>query len=678
MDREKITPAVFAGLNERQREAVTLAEGPVLVIAGPGSGKTRALTHRVAYLIAKGVLPSRILAVTFTNKAAGEMRGRIAALLRRDVRTNEDDKSAPGLDKIAREHLHQAKRFTKRSDPTALPFIGTFHSFAASILRAHAAKIGRTRHFTIYDEDDRLRLVKAVMKDLNVSSRTYPPGMVVNVISNLKNDFLAEEEYARSADEPFSRTVSKIYEAYQRRLELSNALDFDDLLFFAVKLLREHPAVRQTYQERFQYIHVDEFQDVNPIQYELVKLLAEKHKNIFVIGDDSQSIYSWRRADPRLMFEFERDFRKTRVILLEENYRSTPQILEAANQIIRQNREQKEKTLFTRNLRGEPPMVRAHADEQEEADFIAEEILRLKEREGVPWRGFSILYRTNAQSRALEEAMLRDDIPYAIVGSIRFFERREIKDLVAYLKVLVNPQDREALGRILNVPPRGIGAKTAYAYLSGGRTRLSERDHLKIRRFEKLMAELKAGMARQNLSSFLKSLIKKIRYDDYLADGSREAEARIENIRELVSVAKKYDGLDIETAISRLAEEITLAHEQDELREAEDRVRLMTVHTAKGLEFPVVFIAGLEEGIFPHQKSVSASQALLEEERRLAYVGMTRAKHRLYLTFAYSRLIFGEREALIPSRFLFELPPEISKDIKTALDDLEEPLYVEE
>lgn len=658
--------AILAGLNERQRAAVAATEGQVLVIAGPGSGKTRALTHRIAYLIASGARPEEILAVTFTNKAADEMRTRVVKLLIGDDETggaDENDGSAAAGGLAARGQLHQAKRFIKRSDSALssfdMPFIGTFHSLAALILRREAKHIGYTPRFTIYDQDDSMAVLKEVMKELGVSPKNFPAAMVASVISNLKNDLIAWDEYeGGSSAEQFPRTMAKIYEYYQKRLKFSNAFDFDDLLFFAVRVMRGSEASQKFWQERFRYIHVDEYQDTNASQYELIRILSGKYRNLFVIGDDAQSIYSWRKADYRNILNFERDWPEAKVILLEENYRSTPEILGVANHIIAKNADQKQKSLWTKNNPGSLPAIQAEEHERAEAEFIAGEISALHDA-GRNWRDAAILYRTNAQSRALEEAMIEHGIPYAIIGGIIFFERREVKDILAYLRYLENPADAVALKRIINIPARGIGPKTFLAYLSEKRSALPAKDRQNIERFEKSIEHLREGMRTKTLAEFLRFLIKTIGYEEYLEDFSRDGESRVENVRELASVARKYDAFPLSDAASRFLEEIALSSEQDDLKENDDRVKLMTLHAAKGLEFPVVFLTGLEDGILPHAKSIQGGRADIEEERRLAYVGMTRAKERLYFTWALQRTVFGETQVNMPSRFLRELPPEI-------------------
>lgn len=638
---------ILVGLNSRQREAVTAISGPVLVIAGPGSGKTKALTHRVAYLVASGVPPARILAVTFTNRAAAEMRERVSKLLM----ANRTAQSVAGDLRLA---------------IGAMPFIGTFHGFSASLLRREAGRIGYRPDFTIYDEDDRMAALKEVMKELAVPKHVSAAAAGA-IISDLKADLVAWDE-CRDTHDSFGRTIARIYRAYQERLRAMQALDFDDLLFFAARLLRQDPTVLRRWRAAFSHIHIDEYQDTAPAQYELMRLLAGEHKNVFAIGDDAQSIYSWRRADYRIILNFEREWPEARVILLEENYRSTPEILSAANRLIAANRDQKPKTLWTRNPSGIQPVIAAHGDGREEAEFIAEEIVS-QHAPGRSWGDIAVLYRTNAQSRAIEEALLERTIPYRIIGGIRFYQRREIKDLLAYLRYLIHPEDALALKRIINVPARGIGPKTVLAYLAAETGSLSGRERHGIERFERTTNALRSILADETLAGFLKALVSIVGYERYLAD-SRDGQSRIENVGELISMARKYDALPAREAISNLLEEAALLAGEDDTGDDRDRVRLMTLHAAKGLEFPTVFMAGLEEGLLPHAKAVAAGRGELEEERRLAYVGMTRAKKCLYLTWAVTRTIYGEQQVNMPSRFLRELPPEIIAGSTTADDDL--------
>lgn len=646
---------ILDGLNDKQREAVMTTDGPVLIIAGAGSGKTKALTHRVAYLIYQGVAPASILAVTFTNKAADEMRERIKQLT---------------------YNLRPATYYN-------LPFIGTFHAFCASLLRQECSKIGFSKNFSIFDDDDSLSLLKEVMKELNIPAKQYPPGMMAHVISNLKNELLTLEGYSAAAgDEIFPKTVLRIYAAYQKRLREANAFDFDDLIMNAVRLFKERPDVLEKYQRHFRYIHVDEFQDTNASQYRLVSELAKKHGNVFVIGDDAQSIYSWRGADWRNIFNFEKEWPKAKVLLLEQNYRSTQTILNAANHLIINNIGQKRKKLWTENGEGPPLSLIPAENERHEARCIAEEIIRLVKDERREAGDFAVLYRTNAQSRALEEALLESSLPYIIVGGIKFFQRKEIKDIIAYLRFLQNPSDHFSLKRIINVPARGVGRAAFLKYLAGISRKSGEREKLAVEKFEKLIAALREDLGEAvSLSQFIKTLIKKIHYREYLDDGSARAEERWENVQELVSLAKRFNEGRPQENLERLLEDIALVSYDDAaalngrahraIASAQDqKISLMTMHAAKGLEFPVVFIAGLEEGLFPHAKSF-LEPAALEEERRLAYVGITRAKERLYLLWAGKRTIFGETQANIPSRFLKEIPEEYLKIKETvsAQDD---------
>ena len=664
---------ILAGLNRSQKEAVTFSGGPILVIAGPGSGKTRSLAHRIAYLMTAGVPPTEILAVTFTNKAAEEMRQRVAALLRGHDQSDEIDQSAAsgGLDKNVQPRTPLSSSPFSSSSPLRMPFIGTFHSFSASVLREEARHIGYRREFAIYDEGDSEALIKEITKELGLDAKTFGVSLVSAIISNLKTDLIAWDEYVVSgADDYFPSAIAKIYKAYQERLKSSNVMDFDDLIFNVVKLFQSERAALERWQEKCKYIHIDEYQDTNTSQYELTRLLAAKHRNLFAIGDDAQSIYGFRRADYRNILNFERDWPEAKVIFLEENYRSTPEILEAANRVIANNQSQKPKKLWTQNPSGSLPLVAACLHERAEAEFIAEEIASLCREEGMAFKDCAVLYRTNAQSRALEEAMIEGEIPYAIVGGIRFFQRREVKDLAAYLRYLQNKDDLLSLKRIINVPARGISPKTFSAYLNGATEKLPPKDREKLRGFEDTMAKLLDGMAEKSLAEFIRFLIHTVGYEEYLEDFSKGGEGRVENIRELASIAKKYDAWPIGEAMVAMLEEMALMSDQSEVKKNDDRAKLMTLHAAKGLEFPAVFITGLEEGILPHSKSISGGRQELEEERRLYYVGMTRAKQKLYLTWTLQRTIFGERQINMPSRFLRELPPEILEQSGADADNL--------
>lgn len=621
-----IMSRLFDDLNQKQREAVLATEGPVLILAGPGSGKTKALTRRVAYLIQKGVPPESILAVTFTNKAAEEMRMRIGAL------TN--NRQLPNNNSL---------------------FIGTFHALAARILRANAPKLDYLKNFTIFDEDDSLALIKEVMKELEINPKQFPAGMVSRTISGLKNELVTPEKYAEEAglSDLFPKIIHKIYLAYQRQIKESNAMDFDDLLMNACLLFEKHSEILELYQDRFRYINVDEYQDVNTAQYALLKMLAEKYRNIAVVGDDAQAIYGWRNADYRNILNFEKDWPDAKVVVLDQNYRSTQIILDAASAVISQNRLQKGKKLWTENGPGETLVVAAVENERAEAEFVLE---RMQEslRQGYSLKDMAVLYRTNAQSRALEEVFLENNFPYKIIGGIRFYQRREVKDVLAYIRFLLNPKDLLSLRRIINVPARGIGKRALILYLT--QTKFgSQMNAAALQGFASLVENLRIKIQKEPATVFLMYILKSIRYREYLGDSSTNAEERWENVEELVSLARKYDGLEPPTGLEKLLEDAALMSEADEVETKKEVVNLMTLHTAKGLEFAVVFMVGLEEGIFPHSRSLF-NPTELEEERRLCYVGLTRAKEKVVLSFALQRTRFGSTEINPPSRFLSEIP----------------------
>jgi len=642
-------------LNERQREAVLASEGPVLILAGPGSGKTKTLTHRIAYLILqKEIPPAEILAVTFTNKAAEEMKTRISAL-------------------------------TRNLQPTIynLPFVGTFHAFSLRILRAHAPAIGYLAHFTIFDEDDSLGLMKEALNECSINPKQFPAGMILHAVSGLKNELVTPERYEEEygTTDLFPHTIHKAYLCYQKRLRESNAMDFDDLLMNTVALFEKHPNILALYQGRFRYIHVDEWQDTNHVQYVLISQLAQKYRNLAVVGDDAQSIYGFRGADFRNIMKFEKDWPEAKVVVLDQNYRSTQTILDAAREVIAKNRAQKEKKLWTEGEHGDPIEVNPAGNEREEAEAVFEKINTLK-KQNVPLKDIAVLYRTNAQSRILEEIFLDHNFPYKITGGVRFYQRKEVKDILAYVRFLINPKDLIALKRIINVPARGIGKKAFLVYLaklsSGNGPPLSARPeaalrlpgqeqgsseiaethygaHPALEKFEGLLAGLQSQITQQKPTDFLKHLLKAIMYQEYLDDSSTHAEERWQNVQELVSFAKKYDLLTPPDGLMKLLEDAALMSEADEVRNEEEGVRLMTLHAAKGLEFSYVFMVGLEEGIFPHSRSLFNPQEL-EEERRLCYVGLTRAKKRVFLSFALRRTQFGATQINPPSRFLGEIP----------------------
>lgn len=610
-------------LNKKQLEAVKTTEGPLLIIAGPGSGKTRVITYRVLYLLDKGVPPSNILITTFTNKAAEEMRERIGKL------TNTRNI----------ENL----------------FAGTFHSLAARILRQHAFKLGYLKNFTIFDEDDSSALIKEVMKEESINPKQFSAGMVAHTISNLKNELITPEQYAEETGltDLYPKVIHKIYSGYQKRLRESNAMDFDDLLMNCVMLFDQNPGILKSYQDLYHYIHVDEYQDTNHSQYVFMNALAKKYRNIAVVGDDAQSIYAFRGADYRNIFNFEKDWPDAKVIVLDQNYRSTQYILDAAHGVIAKNTLQKNKNLWTENGEGERLVVIPAENERNEAKFILNKIHELTSQQ-YPLKDVVILYRTNAQSRVLEEIFLEYNLPYKIVGGIRFYQRKEVKDILAYIRFIFNPKDFISLKRIINVPARGIGKNTFLGFFNA-RSELSTAQKEKLDGFNTLVSNLRESITQTPAVSFFRYLLQRISYKDYLDDSSTNAEERWENVQELISLAKKYNDLEPPHGLEKLLEDVTLMSEMDHTENNKSAVNLMTLHAAKGLEFPVVFMAGMEEGVFPHSRALFNPQDL-EEERRLYYVGLTRAKEKVFLTFASRRMQFGSTQINPPSRFLSEIP----------------------
>ena len=630
-------------LNPQQRIAVENTEGPLLVLAGAGSGKTRVLTYRVAHLMEKGVPAWKILAITFTNKAAKEMAERVQAL------TGEAGSEA---------------------------WISTFHACCARILRRDIEKLGYKRQFAIYDEDDRMSVIKAVLKELNLGDKEYPPKAVKAAISDAKNRMLSPEEWLRDAGDDFrNRKYYEAYRLYERTLRGNNALDFDDLLVKTLELLAEQPPVLEYYQNRFDYILVDEYQDTNRAQYELVRLLTGKKRNLCVVGDDDQSIYGWRGADIRNILDFEKDFPDAKVVKLEQNYRSTGNILDAANQVIAHNQGRKEKALWTQAGEGEKIALYHALDERDEAAFIAAMTRKLIAH-GARAGDVAVLYRTNAQSRVLEEAFVRGGIPYHVYGGQKFYERKEVKDLIAYMRALVNLDD-VSLRRIINEPKRGIGETTVEAlqsYASSAEMSLmsavldvenaplAARPKKLIGEFAELMIDLTEALYEKTASEFLEFMIEKTGYVRALeAVKSDENAARIENIRELQGAVTEFERLNPEGGLADFLENVALVADTDSLNEGGGSVTLMTLHSAKGLEFDNVFLPGMEENIFPLARA-SYDDELMEEERRLAYVGITRAKKRLFLSHARSRALYNSRSANELSRFVSEIPARLLTD----------------
>lgn len=631
---------ILAGLNPAQQEAVQITSGPLLILAGAGSGKTKTLTHRIAYLIAhENILPREILAVTFTNKAAREMRNRLGALLGQNAENRQ-----------------------------FMPWMGTFHGICVRMLRIEGEGIGIAKNFVIYDEDDRVGLIKQVMKKLSLTDNEIKAKSASSMISSAKNEMVDVAEYTAVANSPVLKNVAKIYEKYESMRKSANALDFDDLLLEVVKLLRERPEIRAKWQKAFKHILVDEYQDTNAAQYNIIKSLVNDKNCICVVGDDWQSIYSWRGADFKNILNFERDFKDSAVIKLEQNYRSTGNILEAAGNVIKNNVQRTDKKLWTAAGAGDPVQVHELYDETEEAHLVAERIsshVALKARK---FGDFAVLYRTNAQSYTLERAFLHFHVPYQIVGGVRFYDRKEIKDIIAYLRLIYQPMDRMSFSRIVNVPVRGIGAMSLEKFLQWQSdsdmdiiTALANVDQTSTITTRAKDALVKLGEKLRILQSMAESaspneIIEKLLaitgYRDYIADGTPQAEDRDANIGSLLSDSQNF------TDLSGFLEEVALMSSVDTDSDSQ-KITLMTLHAAKGLEFPVVFIVGMEEGILPHARVFEGGNAELEEERRLAYVGMTRAREELHLSYAASRMQFGQRSYNPMSRFIAEMGDQV-------------------
>jgi len=631
---------LLAGLNPAQAEAAAHLEGPCLVLAGAGSGKTRVLTHRIAYLVCRGVDPASILAITFTNKAAREMRERVEQLLGRGA--------------------------------AGAMVLSTFHAACVRILRRWGDRLGWDPRFLIADDADQRALLKACIQELNLDPQRYNPSAVRAAIDRAKNDLVGPEEMARRADGFYAAQVARIYELYQRRLREQNTMDFGDLLAECVRLLREHPEVLEALQERFHYVLVDEYQDTNHAQYVWLRLLCGRRRNLFAVGDADQSIYGWRGADISNILRFEEDFPEARVVLLEQNYRSTQPILDAAHDVIAHNRQRREKRLWTDRTEGPPVVLYRAREERDEAQFVAAEMERLHAEEGVPWSECAVLYRTHAQSRVLEEVLVRRGIPYVIVGGLRFYERKEVKDLLAYLRLVVNPYDRLAYERVVNEPRRGLGP-AALLKIDDHARRLGLSpvhacaDAAAIPGLTRPQAEAAAAfgrlildLAEQRRSLPVGAVLERLAEDSGYArmlreEGTIEAAGRLENLQELFNIAAEFTAAGFDDTPEDFLAHVALTAEADTAVQ-DDAVSLMTLHSAKGLEFDVVFLVGMEEGLFPHVRSLDDA-AGLEEERRLCYVGMTRARRRLYLTHAWYRTVYGDFQPGIPSRFLSEIRP---------------------
>lgn len=666
---------ILENLNEQQREAVTTINQPLLILAGAGSGKTRALTHRIAYMMEKGIPHWQILAVTFTNKAAKEMLSRVVKLLAVDGVETE----AHGYGALQNQNMK-------------LPLIGTFHSVCVRILRREIDKIGMERDFVIYDSIDQLALMKQIFKELHIDTKQWNPRAMLGQISKAKNELITVSDYLERANNSFTKQVGEIYSRYQKFLKGNNAVDFDDLIMHTVNIFRQFPSILEHYQEKWRYISIDEYQDTNKAQYELAKLLAEKYRNLCVIGDSDQSIYAFRGANIKNILNFEKDYAEAHVIKLEQNYRSTQIILDAANDVIQQNTNRVHKDMWSEMKEGDLIELWEAMNEMQEGEMVADEIKRITSNieDFTQYKDITILYRTNAQSRVLEEAMLKNAIPYKIIGGLKFYARKEIKDVLAYLRVIVNPQDTMSLLRIINVPARKIGNGTIAKLQNFAQLRslqLNEiLNHIEmveeltalgknaLIKFAKMLETLRGKRLQMKVSDLIKEVMKVSGYEKFILDGSLEGETRYENLQELASVAAKYDHLDPHDALPAFLEEVSLVADADAIdTENENTVTLMTLHSAKGLEFPYVFIIGCEENIFPHSRSLLDKDEM-EEERRLMYVGITRSQKRLYLLCARQRMLYGDFQMNSVSRFLTEIKPErVSEPLEKTFEEPQNP-----
>ena len=645
------------GLNDKQKEAVIETEGPCLVIAGAGSGKTKVLTHKIAYLIEeKNIKPWNILAITFTNKAANEMKERITNL----------------IGEVANDM-----------------WIGTFHSICVKILRKFIDRVGYNSDFVIFDTSDQKTLIKQCIRSLNLDDKIYTDRGVIAEISNSKNEMLTPMQYKlRTNNEIRKEKIAEIYEIYQRRLKENNALDFDDIINLTIQILTENQDVLEYYSEKFKYVLVDEYQDTNKAQFTLITLLSGRHGNITVVGDNDQGIYSFRGADITNILNFEKDFPGTKIIKLEQNYRSTKAILDAANAVIKHNEKKYEKNLWTEKEGGKRPEVAILDNEYEEANFIVEQINRLKREEYYKYSDFTVLYRTNAQSRSIEDIFRRENIPYKMIGGLKFYERKEIKDVIAYLRLIHNQADNLSLGRIINEPKRGIGQTSMekieaiaetngismYEVIKHAEQYGLNKVFINSREFINTIEDLSSKKDEMLISELTKEVLNKTGYMKALElENTAQAESRIENLNEFLTVAMEFEEENAENSLAEFLESITLSSDIDGMEDKEDSVTLMTLHSAKGLEFPVVFLVGMEEGLFPSYRSIG-EQRELEEERRLCYVGITRAKEYLFLTCAKQRTIFGSTSLNKISRFLEEIP----KELLEGVEKLEKPHKLKE
>jgi len=624
----------LTGLNPAQKEAVLSTEGALLILAGAGSGKTRVITHRIVHLIHQGVAPHNILAVTFTNKAATEMRERVESLVR---------KYPP----------------SERAVIDSLPTVTTFHALGVRILREFHDKLNLPRHFTIYDRSDSLRAVKSALEKGGYNPKEFEPKKILSRISKTKGDAVTVSEFKQKADNFPAQVAAETWEHYENILKQENALDFDDLLVKNLFLLNNHPDVKETLQNRYRYIHVDEYQDTNAVQFTIAKKIAGQKQNICVVGDVDQNIYSWRGADIKNILQFEREFTNAKTILLEENYRSTQTIISASNTVIEKNKNRVPKAVFTSNEKGEKISLYTAMTGNDEAEYIALKAQTLI-KDGVSPTEIAVLYRTNFQSRSLEEAFLNYAVPYQLLGT-KFYERKEVKDVLSYLRLALNPESTADLVRVINEPVRGIGKVTMLKVIEGRKHELTGATLEKVNRFDQIMSDIRDEAKTKPLSETLKFIIKRTGIETELKKkGTEDDLSRLENLQELVTLGQRYDEFDPETAIEKLLETASLQSDQDELKDKNeyDAVRLMTIHSAKGLEFTYVFICGLEEGLFPHER-LDDTGIDHEEERRLFYVALTRASKKLFLTYAHLRTIYGSQRVNVPSSFLNDISTDL-------------------
>ncbi len=639
------------GLNPAQKEAVLYTEGPLLVLAGAGSGKTRVITHRVIHLIEKGIAPHNILAVTFTNKAAKEMRERVFDLMKK--------------------HLPVA-----RAGIDSSPTVSTFHALGVRMLRENHEALGLRRHFVIYDRSDSVRAMKKALETCGYTDKQFEPRKILGMVSRAKGDAKSPDSYLESARSYPERVAGEVWKHYEATLKEEHALDFDDLLIKTLNMLKSHPPILATYRNRFQYIHIDEYQDTNKVQYEIARLLAGARENICVVGDVDQNIYSWRGADISNIMQFERHFPRAKIVMLEENYRSTQTIVSASNDIIEKNFNRPPKKVFTKNHEGEQISLYAAMGGQEEAEHVALTAKNLI-KDGASPSHIAVLFRTNFQSRVLEESFINFNVPYQMLGT-RFFERKEIKDVLSYLRLALNGDSIADLTRVINTPARGIGKVTLLKVVEGKRSELTGATHEKVALFEHMMQEIAEVAETKPVHETLKFILKRTGLEEELKTEGEEGLERLENLRELVTLGTRYAEYEPQEAVEHLLEDAALQSDQDELKskEEQDAVRLMTVHSAKGLEFPYVFITGLEEGLFPHER-LSDEKIDEEEERRLFYVALTRAQKKVFLSFAHIRTIFGSQRVNVPSSFLHDISADLIESDNPSESGYEKTVYLD-